>query len=226
MDKSKLSYRYMFAACCALAVFWWAVLSHGGSDEYKSADGIAALFSGWAFIAMFFALKLQAGQSELQSEQLKMQNEELRLQREELKLQRAELEATRQELAKTAEANAASAELARKNLRAQYLMYWLDENTSKFREARLDVGRSDSLIRVATQEIEKIKEFESFDDYLEWHKSQGMASKFDPALSIDGLEKEINRSKMESEKHRLFCAQYDNLKQELGSLTQELNQLS
>ncbi len=74
---------------------------------WTGPEALGALFSGWAFVAMFFALRMQS---------------------EELALQRAELEATRAELRRTAKANEDSAELARKSVRAQYLMYWLEKN--------------------------------------------------------------------------------------------------
>lgn len=63
-------------------------------DLYGSVN---ALFSGFAFAGLYWALNLQR-------EQLKLQQEQLVLQREELGLQRQEMKASRTELANQVEA--------------------------------------------------------------------------------------------------------------------------
>ena len=52
---------------------------------------VNALFSGLAFVGLFWALRVQQSQLELQRDELKLQREELKLQREEMVASRREL---------------------------------------------------------------------------------------------------------------------------------------
>lgn len=73
---------------------WWVSFFPGiGSVERKgqfgdSFGGLNALFSGFAFLGVIYAILLQREQIQLQSKELKAQRKELKLQREELGLQR------------------------------------------------------------------------------------------------------------------------------------------
>lgn len=108
-------YVSFFIIWALLSLLWWWVMSLQGACIWTKPEAIGALFSGWAFVAMFFALRTQSA---------------------ELALQREELEDTRKELRRTATANEESAKLAQKNVRAQYLMFWIERNEKQFCTAK------------------------------------------------------------------------------------------
>ena len=101
----------IIAVCGATAWLGYYVLLHESKVGWPSFDALAALFSGLAFVGLLGALHVQ---------------------REELKLQKQELIETRQVLLQTAQANKESAELAKKNLRAQFLMFWIESYKNFF----------------------------------------------------------------------------------------------
>ena len=111
---NKFPYGWLFLGMGILLAGWLFVMYQGACNAQEpfirwvsKPEALSALFTGLAFIAMFFALRIQS---------------------EELVLQREELALTREELHKTAEANAAMVKLTEKNLRIQFLTKWLKDN--------------------------------------------------------------------------------------------------
>ena len=100
----------------AVVFFGWYVASDPMPD-WSRFDALTALFSGLAFAGMLGALYLQ---------------------KQELALQRKELFDTRRVLEETSKANQETAEIARRNLRAQYLTRWLDQHADEARILKID----------------------------------------------------------------------------------------
>ena len=82
-------------------ILWLTLPDLASRGQFGDLFGaVNALFSGLAFVGLFWALRVQ-------QEQLIVQREELKLQREELRLQREEMTASRQELARQVQAQLA-----------------------------------------------------------------------------------------------------------------------
>lgn len=120
-NKEKTSlplWKFTVCAVCVLLI-WVAWMKLGmcagwtKPEDWAKPEALSALFTGLAFVAMFFALRIQS---------------------EELALQRKELQCTREELKRTAEANEKSAELAGKAIRANWLSKWLEEHREKYND--------------------------------------------------------------------------------------------
>ena len=69
MRKKDFPYLHMFIVCCGLTLFW-AVVLWETEKSVRTPEALGALFSVWAFAAMFFALKLQVQQLSAQREEL------------------------------------------------------------------------------------------------------------------------------------------------------------
>jgi len=85
---------------------------------------VNALFSGLAFVGLFWALRVQQSQLELQRDELKLQREELKLQREEMAASRHEL--TRQVDVQRALFRASAAQVTVASVQAQIEAIKLD----------------------------------------------------------------------------------------------------
>lgn len=118
MDGQKKNFE--FVVLCGLFVGIIAVWLYYGGHEAAigNADNkftsISALFSGLAFIGMLYALSMQ---------------------RRELSLQRKELTLTRQELSRTALATEASADAAKKQIKAQHMVIQMNQGWEMLQKA-------------------------------------------------------------------------------------------
>lgn len=175
-----------------VASAWYLLIQQG---KHNDAEAVSALFSGLAFVAMLGALLMQ---------------------RTELGLQRKELVETRKELRKAAEANTTSAEMARRNLRAQYLFFWLEGKNDYYHKC---LGRMNVL-------EPKIK---STNKYLNGPVTNfsDPPSEFMDTYGKIALPKEKIKNTLASWKEELlslknFHNEYKLREQELDSLTEEI----
>ena len=194
----------------AVVAVWFSVLTFKGPWAWADAGALGALFAAMAFIAVFFILRTQKDEFSLQRESLdsqrethSLQRQELSLQREELGLQREELETTREEFRRMAVANAEAAELGRKNVRAQYLMFWIGKNTEAFAAARKIYDEALAGARVIERQL---MHYQNIDTPLK----KVLAHELDQAKAIM------------AEKQKLLDP-YVRYEAELDQLTRELN---
>ncbi len=107
--------KWIFIVGVTVVVLLWGLFWFcENKDRFES---LSALFSGLAFVGLIVTLFYQ---------------------KQELVLQRQELADTRIVLKETAQANVDSADLARKNLRAQYIIFWLQQNADIYRKAAIN----------------------------------------------------------------------------------------
>ena len=91
----------VIAWLAAPIALWWMLPDLSERGQFGDLFGsVNALFSGLAFVGIFWSLRVQ-------QEQLSLQREELKMQREELRQQREEMAASRQELARQVQAQVA-----------------------------------------------------------------------------------------------------------------------
>jgi hypothetical protein len=114
----------IFATIVLVVCLVGAYFAYGRVSE-SIFDGISALFSGLAFAGVLCALHLQS---------------------KELKLQWKEMVETKNILNITAVANKEAAETARRNLRAQYLMVWIQEHKSRYKSANTEYEEALSFV--------------------------------------------------------------------------------
>lgn len=162
--------------------------------EGKTFEAISTLFAGLAFVGMFCALFMQ---------------------RQELSLQREELRLTREELRKTAEANKDHSETSRKNLRAQYLLFWLQNNKELYEDEIRERGRQKKEAEI----LERKKEAQK----RQLESTNCSNKKAEIEGEIYRINKEISESKSRLDSLGEPIVKYFNIEKELNKLTQEEN---
>ena len=171
---------WSFILCEAgLSLFWALAMWWNGNAAWAKPEALGALFSGWAFVAMFFALRIQS---------------------EELSLQREELEATREELRRTAAASEKTVELETKNVRAQYLMFWIERHTKEYEEAKANIPRFEKLLNYGKKALDTI-----------WSPE----SKQDATNKLAQYRGQINKDSKLISRYKCRESELDNLTQEL-----------
>lgn len=176
-------YKPMFG-CMVFILILWAAALNSRHAEWVTTDALAALFSGWAFVAMFFTLQLQA----------------------------KELEETRTELKRTADANNESAELAKKNIRAQYLLFWLNQNKG-------DLEKRFELIDQYKERIEELEE-----KAFEWLGINTQGDK--PPEDPPPFQEEADKCGEEIERLERRIAELETLDDDYQKFTKELEALT
>jgi hypothetical protein len=119
---------------------------------------VNSLFSGLAFVGIFWALRLQ-------QEQLSLQQTELRLQREELKLQREEMAASRSELANQVKAQkslfrASVAQIAVASAQAQIEAIKMDSEQTNPSGRQSYVHKIEAVAQALAQLADKVEDFD------------------------------------------------------------------
>lgn len=111
LNTTVYSWRFFWRTVALVAILCWLFTISGPNGSTAAS----ALFGGLAFVAMSFAVFLQSRQLELQKQALKEQGDVLK---------------------QTAQANTRSAALSEKNLRAQFLIFWLEMNKERYLKIR------------------------------------------------------------------------------------------
>lgn len=182
---------WFFGLLIAIVIFWglWHFI-----DFENKFDSLSSLFSGLAFAGLIGTLVYQ---------------------KQELALQRQELEDTRSVLKDTAQANITSAELAKRNLRAQYLFFWLKQNKNKYHNADDNAWKSSNLLSqlAIKYKIHTLEDFNNTDpttiNLQDKHRQEF-------PLSSDPNATAILRDALKSQD---FCQYYKRRQQELDMLT-------
>ncbi len=189
------TYKHFFGGLICVIVLWALLLSKGKTPDYGSPDAVAALFGGMAFAAMFFALALQ----------------------------KQELEETREELKRTADANARSAELAAKNLRSQFIFFWLQQNKERYTALREEEEGLRQAVQACDETTYKEQLSPAAQEALE-KILNGIGRKPPPTVDIEAklLQKHFREIILTNfvKEHREFFQQYQSYEQELIRLTE------
>lgn len=160
----KLTLPRLFAGVFALWVLTFVAIFLSLPDWQSRGQfgdlfgSVNSLFSGLAFVGIFWALRLQ-------QEQLSLQQTELRLQREELKLQREEMAASRSELANQVKAQkslfrASVAQIAVASAQAQIEAIKMDSEQTHPSGRQNYVHKIESVAQALAKLADKVEDFD------------------------------------------------------------------